>query len=156
MLVRQGDALSAADQFEDALLSYDQAISLDPDDHQAHNNRGNLLSEIGRVDEAVRAYRRSLALRPDVLATHTNLGYALLTLGQFAEGWRELETRWRVGENAAGQLPGDIWTGGDLAGRSILVHAEQGFGDILQFIRCVPMLHARGAKVVVVCPPELK
>jgi hypothetical protein len=80
----------------------------------------------------------------------------LLTLGRFAEGWRELETRWRIGQDAGGRLPGDLWTGGEVAGRSILVHAEQGFGDILQFVRCVPMLHARGAKVTVVCPPELK
>jgi tetratricopeptide (TPR) repeat protein len=152
------DALAAKDQFEEALGSYDRALSLAPDNHEIHNNLGNALLQLGRLDEAVAAYRRSLQLRRDILSTHTNLAHALLTQGKLAEGWRELETRWRIGRDpATGKLPADIWDGTqDLKNRTVLLHTEQGFGDTIQFIRYLPMLAERGARVIVECLPPLK
>jgi tetratricopeptide (TPR) repeat protein len=152
-----GDALASLQQFDAAADCYRKSLAIDPGNAEAHNNLGNVWLDLGRVDEAVAAYRRATSLLPDSPAVHANLSQALLTHGDLLEGFAEQESRWRL---VAGVAPGTvvpgIWTGDDPAGRTILVHAEQGFGDTIHFARYVPLLaRGRGARVIVECQPAL-
>src|SRR6185436_12304707 len=89
---------------------------------------------------------------------HCCLAQALLSTGRYEEGWEELEWRWR-GEDASLRLPPfrqPVWDGREeLAGKRILLHAEQGYGDAIQFIRYAPLIAARGARVIAICDPAL-
>lgn len=111
-------------------------------------NIGNSLTRVRQCELAIRAYRRSFALAPAPL-TEWNLALALLLAGHFEEGWQAYESRWRWDgfEFPARGFPQPRWQGEPLEGRSILVYAEQGFGDTLHFCRFVPRLVERGARV---------
>ncbi len=82
---------------------------------------------------------------------HCNLGMCLLLQGEYASGWGEYEWRWKCGDGSdpCGRFAQPLWDGGDLAGRTILLHAEQGFGDTIQFIPLLrDWLQIRGGKVI--------
>src|SRR5262249_8197462 len=81
--------------------------------------------------------------------------YRLLTLGRYADGWREHEWRWRRKEQPPRSYPKPLWRGEPLEGRTILLHAEQGMGDTVQFMRYVPLVAARGGRVVLQVPNPL-
>lgn len=151
-----GDAHLRSGRVEEAMAWYRRGLEQDAGDRQLHNNLGGALMECGRVEEAAACFERALALRPGEAGIVSNLGQALLTLGRLEEGWRVQELRWVTLKNRSGPLPGDIWDGGDLRGRSLLVHSEQGFGDTIQFIRYAPLLAERGARVFVECQAELR
>ncbi len=121
--------------------------------------RAALLESSGRVDEAIAAYRAMIAASADHAEAHWGLSRALLLTGQFAEGWREYEWRWRRGEMAAYRRNWDMeqWDGSPLGGRTILLHAEQGQGDAIQFVRYVPMVRAAGAgRIILECARNLQ
>jgi tetratricopeptide (TPR) repeat protein len=113
----------------------------------------NALLFMGRYEEAIEPLRQVLRRRPDFPSIELNLGLALLMLGRYTEGWPHYEMRFstrHAGKIAKGMSYSQArWDGEDLAGRSLLLHAEQGFGDTLQFVRFLPSLQARGAKVIV-------
>jgi hypothetical protein len=124
----------------------------------AYSNLGTALTSLGRLDEAVDAYRRALKIAPAHALIHHSLGAALLLKGDFHNGWPEMEWRWKAG--AVGPFrPADfaqpMWDGSDPRGRRILLYAEQGFGDTIHFSRYIPLVAARGASLVVLCPKEL-
>ena len=153
-----GAALYEFQRLDEALASFDRAIALDPDDGQAHLNRAIVLNEQRRLDEAMASFDRALALAPDDPEAHFHQAMCRLTLGEEAEGWRQYEWRWRTRqfEALARDFPMPLWLGGEsLQGRTILVHAEQGLGDALQFCRYVPVLADRGATVVFEVYPGL-
>jgi tetratricopeptide (TPR) repeat protein len=145
-----GAAALAQGRLAAAEASLGQALALKPDFVDAHNNLGGVLQASGRPAEAAAQYRAALALRPDYALAHENLGMTLLALGDYVEGFREYE--WRQPPPAPSVPP---WDGGDPAGRTLLLVAEQGLGDTLQFIRYAPLVRARGARVIVACQPEL-
>jgi hypothetical protein len=114
---------------------------------------------MGRVDEALAAFDAAIALKPDYADPHWNKALALLSLGRWEEGWRLFEWRWKRSEPGAEQ-PQDFgvpaWLGEtDLAGKTLLIHAEQGYGDTIQMLRYVPVLAGRGVKVALICPEPL-
>ncbi len=153
-----GAALYEFQRLDEALASFDRAIALDPDDGQAHLNRAIVLNEQRRLDEAMASFDRALAFAPDDPEAHFHQAMCRLTLGEEAEGWRQYEWRWRTRqfEALARDFPMPLWLGGEsLQGRTILVHAEQGLGDALQFCRYVPVLADRGASVVFEVYPGL-
>ncbi len=119
---------------------------------EAHNNFGLLAQRLGRLDEALARYARAQALKPDYADAHWNEALARLLLGDFETGWNKYEWRWRRKETPPRALAAPLWDGGDLAGRTILLHAEQGQGDAIQFIRFAPLVKARGGTVVFECP----
>jgi tetratricopeptide (TPR) repeat protein len=153
-LYNRGNALLALDRFEEALRSYKRALARDPRHVDAWYNRGNALRELRRHDAAIESYRRALALAPDRADIHVNEALTLLRMGRLREGFSAYEWRRPVGQPA---LPGARWLGdAPVAGKTIFLYAEQGFGDTLQFIRYAPLLAAQGARVVAAVPAALK
>lgn len=146
----QGELAAAVD-------CYHRALAAQPDFADAFNNLGVALAEQGSAHEALLAYERALALQPDLADAHYNRGLALLARGDFAAGWPEYEWRWQTRHMAAYRrgFSQPQWRGEPAAGRTLLIHAEQGFGDTLQFLRYVPMAAARGLRVVLEIPAPL-
>jgi tetratricopeptide (TPR) repeat protein len=155
-----GNTLQALGRFEAALASYDRAIALAPGDAQAWNNRAAVLQELLRYDEALHSFETALRLQPDNAEAHWNRALLCLQHGRFEEGWRGYEWRWKVGHLSVFRqnrhFPQPLWLGHqDVAGKTVLLHAEQGLGDTLQFCRYATMVAARGARVILEVPRAL-
>jgi tetratricopeptide (TPR) repeat protein len=158
--LNRGAALQELGRFDAALESFDRAIAADPALAPAHANRGCTLDCLGRPQEALSSCERAIALSPDYPAAHLNRAMTLLRIGRFPEGWAEYEWRWRNTESALfrdrrwSSVP--LWLGREpLAGKTILLHAEQGHGDTLQFCRYARLVGERGARVVLEVHPAL-
>ncbi len=152
-----GLALAAADREDEAVAAYRRALALKPDHAVAWNNLGLALQARNRLPDAIAAFREALALAPDFAQAHWNLALALLAHGEFAEGWTEYEWRLRIPELARHerQYAGARWDGSIRPGQTLLVTAEQGLGDTLQFIRFAQFVAKRGVRVVVSAPRAL-
>jgi tetratricopeptide (TPR) repeat protein len=150
-----GTAQFAQDRLGEAAESFRRALALNPNMAEADNYLGLIYRAEGRLPEAIEHYRRAIAYRPDFGSAHFNLGVAQLVSGDFANGWREYEWRWQWGKPPLRKLPQPLWTGEDLAGKTILLHHEQGLGDTIQFMRYAPLVTARGARVVLELQPAL-
>ena len=146
------NALRNLDRPDEALASLDQALALNPGLAPAHVNRANVLQDLGRHAEAIASYDRAVALDPTSVDANWNGALCRLLTGDYAGGWRGHEWRWRRSgpENRPRNFTTPLWLGqAPLAGRSILLHGEQGLGDCLQFARYVPQVVALGAQVTV-------
>jgi tetratricopeptide (TPR) repeat protein/glycosyltransferase involved in cell wall biosynthesis len=153
-----GNALKDLDRFEACAACYHQAIALQPNYPEAFNNLGLVLYELGRLEEAIAAYQQALTLRFDYPDAHLNMALSLLRSGDLQQGFREYEYRWQVqGKNfkPPRAFAQPLWDGSNLDGKTILLHAEQGFGDTIQFIRYAALVAERGGRVVVECPVAL-
>ncbi|MDQ2101916.1 tetratricopeptide repeat protein [Azospirillum isscasi] len=141
----------------EAAEAYRRAVALSPAVSGPHSNLGVVLNDLGVLDDAERTYRRAIALRPDFADARCNLSLLLLIRGRFREGWDEYEWRWGLAEMAKAKpaLTEPLWTGEIGAGRTILLHAEQGLGDSIQFVRYVPMVIERGWRVVLLVQKPL-
>jgi tetratricopeptide (TPR) repeat protein len=156
-LGNRGNALIKLNRPAEALLSYDRALTIAPGNAQLLTNRAAALRRLDRPHEAVMSARRARVSRPDFAQARFVEGVARLTLGDFS-GWRGYEARWGVGFLASHRrsFAAPLWLGApSLDGKTILLHAEQGFGDTLQFVRYAPLLAGRGAHVVLEVQPEL-
>src|SRR5882672_8086710 len=176
-LANRGNALAALGRCEEALAQYDAVLAAVPAHAETHLNRGSALSALSRAAEAVAAFDRALALRPDYVKAHIGRGAARqalnqqrealadferaiahLTLGDYRRGFEQYEWRWqRSGMPARRRSFGKpLWLGEyPLARKRILIAAEQGLGDCIQFARYVPPLARAGATVVLEAPPPL-
>jgi tetratricopeptide (TPR) repeat protein len=150
-----GAALTKLGRPEEAAAFHKRAIALRPGFAQAHYNLGVALQEQGRIEEALASYNEAVEMQPDMVDARWNRAVALLTLGSYPDGWREHEWRWRRREQPPREFDQPLWRGEELNGKSIILHAEQGIGDTLQFIRYVPLVAARGAHVIVAVQPSL-
>jgi Flp pilus assembly protein TadD len=151
--------LRDSERLDEALARWDDLIARHPDNGAAHIERAIVLEALGRRPEAQEAYRLGLALDPGHYGGQLNLALLTLKTGEFAEGWRLYEARHdQTGAACSPPLaPGCArWTGEPLAGKTLIVYGEQGFGDQLQFVRYAQMAKAAGAaRVIVVVAPEL-
>jgi tetratricopeptide (TPR) repeat protein len=157
-LSNRGVAFHELGRLDESLASYDRALSVRPDDAEALSNRGNTLTELHRFDEALASYHRALAVRPDYAQAHHNLAHGLLLTGDFERGFEHYEWRWET-EHSRNDKPDfvqPLWRGENIAGKTVLLHAEQGLGDTIQFCRYARLMSERGADVILQVQPPLK
>jgi tetratricopeptide (TPR) repeat protein len=148
-----GLCLRAQGRLDEAVAEYRKALDLHPAYAPAWSNLGLDLHRLGQLDASLDAFDRALALDPELMQARFSRALVLLTRGDYAHGWAAYESRMRCPEYAAGyRLPAMAgaprpWQGEALAGKSLLLIAEQGIGDTLQFIRYAGMLAGEGATV---------
>ncbi|MGN6232203.1 MAG: tetratricopeptide repeat protein [Trinickia sp.] len=155
----RANALSDLNRPADAQASYERALAASPDFADAWNNLGLTFVDQNRHADALACYERALALSPDSAETHWNRALCLLQMGDLAAGFAEYEWRWRRKRIAPSQRRFDapLWLGdAPVEGKTILLHAEQGLGDTLQFCRYAALVAKRGARVVLEVQPELE
>lgn len=140
-------ALGRLGRLEEALAALDEALRLEPQRRDVLVNRSGLLASLGRIQEALECAQAGLRLYPDDADLHWNLAVDHLLLGQFEAGWKEHEWRPTGPRHTASRFPQPLWRGESLQGRAIFLYGEQGFGDILQFVRYLPLV-ARQARAV--------
>jgi tetratricopeptide (TPR) repeat protein len=156
-----GNALLGNGQFEEAITSYHSALEIQPEYAEVHCSLGIALREQGQIDSATTSFRNAIKLDPDLAEAHYNLGSLLLSLGEYAEAWPEYEARYHPNINGRyvilPSVPFPRWQGEPLAGKSLVIWPEQGFGDEIQFARYIPLLKTRGvSRITVVCKSPLK
>jgi tetratricopeptide (TPR) repeat protein len=145
------NVLKQLKRFDEALQRYDEALKLWPDFAEAAYNRGVTLSDLGRPREALKSYLRALEIQPDYLDARCNLAFCRLQLGDFSQGWKDYEAQWQKSILAKRQpvMPQPRWMGVEsIRGKTILLHADEGLGDTIQFSRYAKNAKARGARVV--------
>jgi hypothetical protein len=151
----RGNALLDLNRPAEALVDYESAMAHKPLAF-ALVNRGSALRYLDRIEEALDSFDRAIALEPDLAEAHWNKALLCLSLGDFKQGWPNYEWRWR---GATDLVPREFtqpqWRGEDLAGKTILLHAEQGFGDSIQFVRYVPTVAAKGGRIALELPDGL-
>src|SRR5262245_59435557 len=150
-----GNGLRERGEFGVAEACYRRALELQPDYAEARHNLGNAFKSQGRLAEALACYDRALAIRPDLAQVHLSRALARLETGDFERGWPEYEWRLKCPQFAIPDLPQPRWDGRPLDGRTILLYADHGLGDAIQFIRYAPMVRERCGRVVVVCRAPL-
>jgi tetratricopeptide (TPR) repeat protein len=155
VLSNRAVTLQALDRLDEALASCDRALALDPDRVEALINRASVLQELQRFDEALAAYDRAAASAPDNAEVQTNRAFLLLLTGDMARGWPAYEWRRRLPSWVERGFTEPEWSGEDIAGNRLLLHAEQGFGDTIQFARYAAQAARRGADVVIEVQPSL-
>ena len=148
-------ALQERDRLEEALHHCQRAIDLAPNNASAYYNRGFILRRLGQLPAAIASYRQAIGLRPTYVEAHKNLGHALLLSGDLIPGFAEYEWRWQQPGWVSRAFTQPQWDGSDLNGKTILLHAEQGYGDTIQFIRYASLVKALGGPVIVECQPAL-
>lgn len=155
--LNRGNARLDLDQIEPAEADIRAALSLDPALKEAHASLGFLLSLKNDLPSAIAACEAALVHDADFAVAHWNLGVAALLDGNFQRGFAEYEWRKRhpVFGRAFTRGPAPDWTGEELAGRHLLVRAEQGFGDTIMLARFLPVLASRAARVTLHCPRGL-
>ncbi|WP_304590152.1 tetratricopeptide repeat protein [Burkholderia anthina] len=159
LLMSRGHTLQQLGRYDDALASFAQAAAVEPVDAGGWALRGAALQQLWRFDDAIDCYRRMQSMEPTKSAGHHEEAYCRLLIGDFSEGWKKYESRWvdAVAARSRRHVNRPGWSGREsLAGKTILLHSEQGYGDTLQFCRYAALVEARGANVVLEVPPALK
>lgn len=153
----RGTCLFQLGRLDEAVASLEHVVASAPRHHQGWLNLGEARVLGGDDAGAEAAFRAAIAVAPEVAEAHFNLALRLLARGAFEEGWREYEWRRRLDDLPMRRLEGPYWDGGPLAGRVLLVTAEQGLGDTFQFVRFLrPAQERSGARVVFECPLALR
>jgi Flp pilus assembly protein TadD len=157
-LNNRGNILKELQRYKEALSAYAKAIALNPNIAEIYNNRANIFVDLRRYDEAQVNYNKAIALKPDFAEANYHKGMLNLLIGNFEEGWPLHEWRWESGplKGFARNFLQPLWLGEhSIAGKTILLHYEQGLGDTIQFARYVPMVEALGATVILGVPSNL-
>jgi len=157
-----GAARLEQDRVEEAIAVCRQAVAISPALAMAHYNMAVGLRALNRAGEAIAACRQAIAVQPDYAEAHFGVAQCLLLSGDLEAGWRHYEWRWKLKEygwlqNLHGSFTQPRWDGGDFCGKTLLIYAEQGIGDALQYVRYLPTVVARGGRVVLaVHPPVMR
>jgi len=146
VLIHRATVLMEMGRTDEAIVATDQAIERRPEHAEAYGVRGNFLMQLERLPEAITNFRNAVNLRADHTEAAWNLSYLLLLYGDFVEGWRHYEVR-RI-RTTWSKLNGPEWRGERLEGKRLMLYAEQGLGDALQFVRFVRIAARMGARVI--------
>lgn len=148
--VNQGILLRDLKRYNEALISYERAISLKPSNPIAYSNRGNALKDLKRFDEALACYEHAIKLSPGYAEAHWNQSLLYLLIGKYKEGWQLYEWGWKNGQRGKEKiLSKPLWLGKEpIRNKTLLLHAEQGLGDLIQFCRYILKLQELDAKVI--------
>jgi FKBP-type peptidyl-prolyl cis-trans isomerase 2 len=142
--------------FDEAIICFQRVLQLQPNHANAYYNLGNTLVAKGHFQEALQCFLKAVEINPGHDDAYWSMGLIHLRLGNFEEGWKAYEKRWELTDvMVKPRFEQPEWDGQEINGRTILLYAEQGFGDTIQFIRYVPFVAERGAKVIVECQQEL-
>jgi len=150
-----GNVLHEKGKLDEAITHYQKALQLNQNLAEVYNNLGNVLHDSGHFEKALTCYQKAIQLNPDLADAHWNIALIHLLTGNFREGWKGYEWRWKLKDPIQRVFAQPLWDGSDIEGRTILLYAEQGFGDAIQFIRYAPLIAQRGAQVIVECHKEL-
>lgn len=141
--------------FDEAIELYKQAMKQQADLPEALLGLGSAYAQMGSLEEAKKCYSRLLFHKPDNTEARLYRGIIGLLAGDFDHAYSDYEARWGLPENKKRIFKIPRWDGGDLKGQSILLHAEQGLGDTLQFVRYAELVKKKGGKVIVECQKPL-
>jgi len=150
-----GLVLSERERPQEAIPRLARALALQGDLVPSHNGLGRCYYLLEDFDRALRHFETALYLQPDHSFAHFNRGMVYLKRGQYREGWLDYEWRWSCGLVQRPSIPRPRWDGAPLNGRAIMVHTEQGLGDVLQFIRFLPQVKRQGGRIVLACQKAL-
>ncbi|MEW6593984.1 MAG: tetratricopeptide repeat protein [Thermodesulfobacteriota bacterium] len=139
----------------EAIAQYQQALALNPQLYEAWYNLGKCRMELLEPAEAIAMYRRAITIKPDLAEAHWNLSHVLLLIGEYEEGFREYLWRWQRKNAPNADIPKPEWQGEVAPGQTLLVHAEQGLGDAIQFVRYLPMVRERVGRLYLACDQAL-
>lgn len=149
VILELANTLNTVDQHpEECLQLYKKVLDMNPKHIPAKYNYGFTLKKLGYTHEAIREYNEVLELKPDYSLPHFSRGLAYLTLGDWERGWEGYQWRWKAYEESPKKFTQPLWDGSDPAGKTILIYAEQGLGDTMQFIRYAKVLHDQGARII--------
>lgn len=154
--INLGVALVARGEVDAALRSLVEGVRRQPESAEARSSLGTAFCALGRLDEALTEYEHAIRLQNDFAEAHWNRALVRLLRGDLERGWPDYEWRWRCSRHSP--LPDFTqprWNGEPLHGRTILLHAEQGLGDTLHFVRYAPLVQQRGGRVIVQCQGAL-
>lgn len=158
-LSNRGNVLHELNRFDEALTNFDRALRVDPEYAEALSNRGVTLHALMRFEEALSNFDRALKLQPNHADTHYNKALCRMLVGDFERGWEESEWRWEIEHTRERKrnFSQPLWLGSnDIAGKTILLHGEQGFGDMIQFCRYAPLVAERSGRAILEVPSPLR
>jgi tetratricopeptide (TPR) repeat protein len=147
--------LTEEHEFDQAVELLQQVIADQPDFAEPYNNLGVALMHRGELDAALAWVEQSLIMQPDSAEAHKNRAIIWLFQGDYERGWREFEWRWKSKDFPPNPYPQPYWNGQPLPGGTLLLHAEQGLGDTIQFVRFAAAAGQLTKRTILVCPPPL-
>jgi tetratricopeptide (TPR) repeat protein len=161
VLASLGGAMAELGALQEAQALCRDAIAADAAFPSAHFNLSHVLKAMNRLEEAEQAARQALELRPESAEYHFHLAHLLLLQGEFDGGWSEYDWRWKLPDFASiaavhRAFSQPCWRGEDIAGKTILIHTEQGLGDIIMFARYLPLVVAKAGRVIVAAGPAMR
>jgi tetratricopeptide (TPR) repeat protein len=154
-LINMANSFLEKEEFDNAVACYKRAIAIDPGFAGAYYNLGLLFHRTKQFNEAVSCYKKTIQLDPDFADAYFSLSLLYLLLGNFQEGWKFFEWRWRLKGAFRRNFSEPLWDGSDISKKRLLLHAEQGFGDTIQFARYIPFVTHYCSDIIVECQQEL-